>query len=378
MSDNNIARAFGQQCFVVKETTRGTLVFPSAAAELVKAAGYAEMNQQPSFSDSEEMEETLDVLDSFQDQAAEGSFSIPTYLRPSGTKGTAPMAGVLFESLQGVETVNASTDVQYTQATTKPSFSMWLKKDHTVFFGRGGCVSKASLSLGNKGGSKITFTGGFMELGWAGTDVVVGAVTASTAVTVEDGDKFTAGGRVQIGSDDNSGAGYEISSVSGNDLTMAENVTCLDGAEIKGFLPSFTAVGSPLQSKNTVFKIDDVATKFTNISLDIGSPVEYQTDENTDDGFPADYVENNRAIAGTADIKFRRDDTGKFKDGKNGTKKALDITLGDTAGSIVQILLGHSLMEVPAVNTTAPTVSLSIPFRCQGNVGEDSCVIIFK
>lgn len=375
---NPVARAIEQACYVVEETTKGTLVFPSAAAEKIKSAGVVELNQQPNFSESEEVDETLDVLDMFQDMTGPGSFVIPTYFRPSGALGTPPMSKALFESLQGVETINASTSVVYSQAVTKPSFSIWTKKSHTVFFARGACVANAALNIVNKGGSMITFSGEFMEMGWVGTDAVDGAVTSSTSVTVLDGKKFTVGGRVQIGSDTNSGSGYEITAVSGNDLTLGTAVTCADEAVIKGYLPTgHTAVGTPLENKKAVFKIDGNAVNFKTLNLDIGSPVQFQTEEVTTDGYPADYVEDKRAIKGSIDLLLRQDDLKYFSDAKNGTEKDLQLIVGDTSGDKVQIDLDRSLLEVPAINTTAPTISLSIPFTCLGTSGEDSCSITF-
>lgn len=376
----DIARAIEQQCFAVSETTRGVLAFPTSAAALIKTAGYAEINQQPSFSESEEIDNTLDILDMFQDQASEGSFTIPIYVRPSGSLGSIPMADVLFESLQGEKTVTTDTNVVYSQAIDKPSFSLWVKKGHTVFYGRGACVSQASLNLSNKGGAKVEFTGGFMEMGWAGTDTVNGLVDASASVIVDNPKRFKAGARVQIGTDTNSGAGYEITAVDNDTstLTLGTAVSCADGVTIKGFLPSFTVIGTPLESRNTIVKIDDVVTKITALKLDIGSPVEFQTDELTADNYPADYVEDKRSIKGTLDIKFRKDSVSDFADGLINNQKAIDISIGETAGSIMQILLGHSKMEVPSITTSAPTVKLSIPFTCLGSEGEDSCSIIFK
>lgn len=177
---NPVGLAIEQTCFCVEETVKGTAVFPSAAAEMVAGAGVIEINQQPSFSNSEEIINSLDVIDRFQDQVGPGIFNIPTYLRPSGTAGTSPAAKMLFESLMGLETIVGATSVTYEQATTKPSFTIWVKKSHTVFFGTGACVDKGAMDVTNKGGAMFTFSGGFMQLGWAGTDAVNGATANGT------------------------------------------------------------------------------------------------------------------------------------------------------------------------------------------------------
>ena len=100
---NTIAKARNQKVFCIKETVKGTLVFP-ASENIVVAAGYATVNQQASFTDSEEIQESRDILERFQDRFSPGSWTIPMYLRPSGAAGTAPDGDVLFECLMGIKT----------------------------------------------------------------------------------------------------------------------------------------------------------------------------------------------------------------------------------------------------------------------------------
>jgi len=373
----DIGLAMEQECYVVEETTRGTAVYPSAAVEKVIGAGEININQQPTYSDSEEIANSLDLLDRFQDQVGAGVFSIPTYIRPSGTVGTEPMGKFLFESLLGVETVAGGTSVTYSQATTKPSFTLWVKKGHTVFFGTGACCDKGSFSAVNKGAAKITFSGGFMQLGWAGKDTVNGAVSASTSVIVDHGKQFTSGGYVQIGSDTNSGAGYKIDSVSGNTLTMVDSITCSDGVEIKGYLPTFTAVGTPVENKGTSITLGGDAVTLKSVNLDYSSPAVYQTDEITTSGYPEDYVEDRRSITATLDMLFRQDTLKYFYDGLNNVSQAVVITLGTSAGSICTINLPYSEIEVPEITSSAPTISLSANLTALGSTGEDSCTIVF-
>ena len=375
---NTVGLAMEQICFVVEEVTKGTAVFPTAAAELVIGAGEIEINQQPTYSDSEEIADSLDVLDRFRDQVGAGTFNIPMYIRPSGTAGTAPMGKFLFESLAGIETIVGATSVTYEQATTKPSFTLWVKKSHTVFFGTGACVDKMALSATNKGGAKAVFSGGFMQMGWAGTDAVDGVVSSSTTVVVTDGKKFTAGAYVKIGSDDNTGAGYKINSVSTNTLTMADSISCADTAVIAGWIPdSYSGVGTPLENKDTGITFAGSAVTLKSLDLDYSSHVIYQVDEITTDGYPVDYVEDQRNITASLDMLFRQDDVEMFYDGLNNTSQAVVLTIGDSAGSIVTINLPQSEIEVPVITSSKPTISLSANLTALGSSGEDSCTIVF-
>ena len=60
----NIALSRRQSVFAVKEVTTGTLVFPTAA-DYIRPAGDAVLNQTPAFMDSNEKADTLDLLDQF-------------------------------------------------------------------------------------------------------------------------------------------------------------------------------------------------------------------------------------------------------------------------------------------------------------------------
>lgn len=377
---NTVARSREQVAFCVAETTKGTAVFPSAASDLVLVAGDASINQQPSFTNSEEIVDSLDLLDRFQDQVGQGSWSLPIYIRPSGTKGTAPMAGILFESLQGAEpTIVASTSVTYSQAKTKPSFTLWVKKSHTVFFGSGACVESAKLTLSNKGAAKFDMSGGFMRMGWAGTDEADGAVSSSDAVPVLNAKKFTAGAYIQLGSDTNTGAGYKIASVNytTNILTLAESVSCASGAVVKGYLPTYSATGVPLENKDMTISFDGDTKLLKSTDLTIGSPVAWQSDEITASGYIEEYVEDMRSISLSPNVLFRESDLDYFYNATANTKTNVIITVGDEAGKICTINLPYVELEVPQISTSSPTVSLSITGTGLGSVGEDSCTIVF-
>lgn len=374
---NTVARAQEQIVFVVEEATKGTAVFPTEAAEMVITAGAAEINQQPSFTDSEEIADTLDTLERFQDQIGAGSWSIPLYIRPSGTAGTAPMGKALFESLMGLETIVGATSVTYAQAKIKPSFTIWMKKGHTVFFGTGACAENGKFEFVNKGASKVDFSGGFMQMGYAGTSAVTAAVSASTTVPVTNGKLFTAGGYVQIGSDTNTLAGYKIASVSGNNLTMVDEITCDDASVIKGYIPTYTGVGTPLENKNLSITFAGSAKNIKSLSLDISSPVEWQDTEITSSGYVTEYVEAKRTLTVSAEVLFREQDLAYFYDAINNTQIAVVAVNSGGAGSICTVNLPYTELEVPSVQSSPPTVSLLIAGTALGSSGEDSGTIVF-
>lgn len=218
-------------------------------------------------------------------------------------------------------------------------------------------------------------------MGWAGTSTVSGAVVSSSTVTVATGTGklFTAGAYVKIADDDNTNAGYKIESVSGDVLTMVDTINCDDAAAIVGFLPAYTAVGTPLENRKTAVTIDAVAAVVKSIDLTIGSPVVYLENEITTSGYPEDYIEDRRDISGTINLTFRSSDLKYFKDGYDASStNAIVITIGDTAGDIATVTLPTAQLEVPSVSTDGPAMALSIGVEAIGSGdGENSCTIAF-
>lgn len=124
MSGNaNIGLSRKQRVFAVVESVVGTMVFPVATTDFIRPAGNAVINQSPVFVDSEELQDTLDVLDQFQNATPAGKWSLPMYLRPTGTVGVAqlPQGSVLLECLQGVKNPATTAAIVTNEATASTS-----------------------------------------------------------------------------------------------------------------------------------------------------------------------------------------------------------------------------------------------------------------
>ena len=92
--NNDIALSRKQRVFVTLEDTCGTLQWPNATTDLVRPAGNCIINQTPTFVDSEELEDTLDVLAQFQNAMPPAEFTLPTYsFEISSTTGAIILQG---------------------------------------------------------------------------------------------------------------------------------------------------------------------------------------------------------------------------------------------------------------------------------------------
>lgn len=457
MAISEIGLSRRQRVFVVLEDTTGTLKFPSAS-DFIRPAGNAVMNQNPDFSDSEELQDTLDVLDRFQNAMPAAEWTIPMYVRPHGTLGSSGHQGsALFQSLQG--SINAATMASlssnitaagttipyrglsggslpergvvligteyirytaksatnatqgnltgcqraysgtaathatgdsvdlsstfYKQTTTKPSVSIWIESDHFTQALSGATVSGAKLSVTNEGAVKIEWSGGGMQMVWAGTSALAAGSTTTTNVVVDDAKLYKAGAYIQNYSqlDTRTGQGYKITAVNvtSNTLTLANAHagTWAKDDVIKGYLPTATVIGDPIESRRSAVLINGVSATFRSGELNINAPADYITDEIGTE-YPQGYMENVREITSTMGLYFRQADAKYFTDGyRSGSEVPVDLTFGQTAGKKFEVYLKKSKLEVPTIEIAAPALALSIPLKALGTSGEDSCELYF-
>jgi hypothetical protein len=457
MSDIGIARK--QRIFAVLETTKGTLEFP-AATDFIRPAGNGVMNQVPEFSESDELADTLDSLDTFQNAMPAGEWSLPMYCRPSGTVGNVPQGDALFQSFQGKKNGAASGDlsdtggiddtvdtfsidgltgdewpergvveidteliyygsvsgtttltfadcvrgyagttpashseeaavdlksVYYRQLTTSPSFSLWIETDHFVQAMAGCSVTSLSLGVNNEGAVTLNFSGQGMTMIWAGTDALDGAAAGEqNDIVVADAKRYKVGAYIWnvTAEDDNSGAGYEITAIDYTTETLTLGTALpvggwSDGDVIKGFLPTASVIGTPVESRHTAVEIDGVAGKFRANDWTFNVPKQYLRDE-VGTEHPEDYLEDKRDLSSTLNVYFRKEDGKYFYDGYQGNEVPIELVFGNTGGSKMAIYMKRCRLSVPTVAFETPAVALNMSIRVLGTDGEDSIELRFE
>lgn len=460
-STNPIGLARKQSVFAKLESVVGTMVFPSGTTDFIRPAGNAAISQNPAFVDSEELANTLDVLDQFQNATPAGKWNLVMYLRPTGAVGLTQyiQGNPLFRCLQGA--VNAATTASlasnitavsttvllkhiaggtmpevgvvtigsemihyggitrvsrsastatltgcmraydttmaataatnadvalssqfYKQATTSPSFSLWIETDHFVQ-GLSGCsIDNCTFDVTNEGAVKCTMDGQGMNMVYAGsTTLKNNALATNTVIKVVDASLFTAGAYIY---DSTAGTMVRLISsvdIANNRLTLSTTVqgaTWASGHTIRGYLPQNpTEIGDPIESRDTSIKIDGVAAVIKSGSLAVKVPKKYLEDEIGNE-YPIDYLEDKRDISSTMGLYFRKADAKYFTDGFAGEEVPVQITFGNVAGSIVDIYMKRCKLTVPTINYASPAVELSIPIKALGTVGEDSLEIVIR
>ena len=460
MSCGDIGLSRKQRVFVCVEDTCGTLKFPTPSTDFILSAGNSALNQQATFVDSMELRNTLDVLDQFQNVKDPATWTIPMYLRMTGTVGEVPQGDALFQSLQGskkaattaslsgailvagatvlvdgisngqlpevgVVTIgaekiyystlsqgdgattatltgltrgyNSSTatgaddnvdvtlsSIFYEQDTSSPAVSIWVEDDTLVRAISGASVNNCAVTINNEGAVMFTFSGEGMEMVWAGTSALATASIASaTTIYVDDGELYKAGSYIwnETKDDNNGTAGYEISSITGNIITLGtvggiDNAWDIDDV-ISGYLGAETAIGTAVESRLSDVYLDDVATKTRSMDLTVSVPKTYLNDELGTE-FPENFVEDVRDINGSLGLYLRNADVQYFTQGFAGTTKELVISFGDTDGYRMDLVMPKAKIQVPEISQDGAAQAMSVAFKALGTNGGDSLNIVLR
>jgi hypothetical protein len=189
---------------------------------------------------------------------------------------------------------------------------------------------------------------------FTGTAELEGTITASqTAVTVAgQGANFEADSLIKVGTDDNTGAGFALTSVSSDTLTSTG--ASMDGADGVAIVPHYlapTTVGSPIAGTVGSCTID--GTTYPIVSYEISVNNNYIAIE--DEAFSermTDAVPQYREITGTVTVRARADLIAEIGRRKLQGNRAIVVTMGSTAGrrcvlSLPQVRFPPSGMNVP-------------------------------
>lgn len=341
---NRYNTAMTERIFAAPETVNGTTVAPTAGYGLKLLSG-SKLDQEVPHLTDEQRRYTFSMGDPVQGKRNVGAFNIPIYLNMPSALGTAPEWRRLMKSLCGVETVTADTSVVYTLGgpTVAPNtLSLWYLDLISQRLGRGGIVKEMALKYSSAPADQgsifnAAFSGEFLQQSRCVEDLLNTATSGSGSVlVVTDGTKFQVGNRVQVNDagtiDDNSGAGYPITGISSNTLTVTGTVAAHAtpaNCTVEPWGPStVTEVGSPAHAGIGVSSIGGTTIQMVSADVKITSPWMIPTDEQSTNEYPnASYVPaNKREISGTIKLYDKSGLGGFF--GKHQAHTPVAITLG--------------------------------------------------
>lgn len=271
------------------------------------------------------------------------TWGVSCLVRPSGSLGVAPDMGDLLTLIFGTETVNASTSVVYSLAKDNSGkmATIYRKTSDIHELVYGAVASDFTLNWNGGGYATIEVNGVAKGHTRTGSTQANGAGAGVDALVVDDLDFLGLYSIVSIGGDDNSGAGHQITAVNhATETATLEGVhTWSDNDTVVPFLPSPTLTGSPLYGTTGSVSFDGGSTNIKvvdgSISISTGHDL---LNEEFGESSPADVVMGGmREVTFNLTLIVKKDETHLHSEFFRKVQKDLRITLGETAGSIVQI-----------------------------------------
>ena len=321
------------------------------------------------------------------------TWSVESYVLPSGTAGTAPDLGPLFKGAMGTETVSGGTRVTYSLNTNQDlgSFSLTQFFNETFMETLTGCyVNSMTISVAGGEEPKVTFEGESSGLyiptttspsaaqlaAGESTATVDGSGTGTSFdVHAGEGENFKPGSVISVASDTDLG----VTAVSNDTISVDSSITFTDDDEVKPFAPTETVAGSPIAGILGSLTLAGNSLPITSFEVTVANNNKGIADEAFVAG-TSDYVPGFRDVTGSLSIRCRRDlaiEIGKRLD--FGTQ-AIVVTCGDTAGKKLIVEIDDAEFEVAAVDTPqSDEVVVPMNFRALAtSAGEDEIVIKFE
>ena len=371
-------------CHFVAETALGTGVVPVAGDGFVVTD--CEITPVYDFHDVPDRRGTRSRMEQVAGRVG-ATFKMSGALRPSSALGTAPDIGLVIKHALGVETVNASTSVVYT-----------LLEDPSILFGtlysslddlQEGVVGAVIQTLTFKwtGRDFITWdaTGIGVDILEAGLDAANGSGSTVTALIVDDADFYAPYGVIKIGSDDNSGAGYQITAVNytTNTLTITPAATWSDNDVVAPFLPAVTNTGSALYGTKGKLSLDGDSSevKHTGGSVVINTGLDLHNEEFGSTKATDVILTGERTVDHNLEMLVRDTTSYEMSLFRRDVAQDVYVTLGDdaAAGAALRMKIDMPTARIrpaPRSGTTGP-VRLSLSGPALGSSGEDEITITF-
>lgn len=384
----NFAFANEEECFVILETSCGSLKKPGVDDRMF-TVGPIDFAQEQEFLDDEQIRAGASRLSPIKGRKTPGDLSFNTYVKPSGTVTTEPEADVLFECLMGAGAIDGST-YTYTLENQVDSYSLWVKKGHTVFAFRGATVQNAEFGISGDTIAGVSWSGNYMEQLWAGTGNADGGIDGTgpdvTAIPMKNGQakRFCVGMYIEVGTNDNSAAGFLITAINYTTdvITIADGVDDDQGTdpEVKGWLPTASAeVGSPVHGKIGMVTINADPCIVLSAVVTISNNIKYYIDEKnnvfTAERFGRPKV---REIEGNLNLYFLKEGPSYFYEAEYQQSGALIIPAGNVAGYIMELSIPYAEYRSPKISGDEEFIQ-DIPFIAVASSSlNDELSIIFK
>ena len=368
--------------YFVAESTFGTGVKPAAGDGFVVTDMQITPNYE--FHDVPDRRGTRSRMEQVPGRKG-ATFTMSGTLRPSGAAGTAPDIGLILKHAMGTQTISSSTSVTYSlkEDPSDMSGTLYHQLDDIQEGVVGAIIQTLNFSWNGRDFVTWDASGIGVDVLEAGTTLTNGAANSTaTTLVVDDADFFAPYGVIQIASDTNSSAGYQITAVNytNNQLTITPGATWADNVTVKPFLPTMTNTGSPIYGTKGKLSLDGDSSevKHTGGSLSINTGLDLHNDEFGSETAQAVVLAGERVIDHTIDMLVRDTTSYEMSLFRRDAAQDIVVTLGDGAGAQMVIDMPTSrIRPAPRTGTTGP-ISVSLSGPALGSGGEDELTLLFN
>lgn len=364
--------------YVMPEVTAGTFVKPTTAGSL-RVLKFDIDHKVMRKDRLEAYMSSCDVLERITGRE-ENSWSLEAYLTPSGSvvTPTPPDFDDLIEAAMGTQTNNAGSDVTWTTSSDQAMQTLSLARHIEAQFMEslaGAWVDEMTISVSGVDEPKIRFAGGAMRYAACGYSTLNGAMSSTDQMIVQtaDSSSFYTNGVVKIGSDDNSGAGYQITAdASRPTFTIESSISAANGAAVVPFVPTYTTTGSPIAGIAGSVTLGSTTMVVTAAEITLKNNIKPLGDIVLSQRVP-DVIRGFREITGKLSLRVRKDFLVDILARREFATTTLDVVCGDTAANRFlidcnQIELDYSAFQIPESEEAA----IEVPFKALGSSGNDA------
>lgn len=356
----------------IKEETAGAPAWPAASdAVLVTAA--PTFKQERVFLEDPQKRNTRGKLGRVAGVYKAGELSFTTPVKPSGSAGSEPVPSQVLKALMGKESVTASTKVEYTLYETDDAvrtLSVLVRNGFNTILYTGCYINQGTFTVKSGEGDDAIqsgqFSGGFLRQYRAGTDAlnaaVDGTVTPVTVIPLKNSGafkKYDAGTKIRIGSDDNSGSGFEVTGIdsAANTLTITPGLASSQAADalVEGWTPEVTEAGHLIHGRFGKYqeKLDGEDYQdclITEATVEINNNFKVLNEEKTDSAFPESIVSGKRDVSFKTSRYFRADGSTYEYDANNQIVRSVKLPAGVDAGKRVRFELPNICINSPEIS----------------------------
>lgn len=374
--------------FVKVESTRGTWAAP-AGTDVCRVIGDVDLSQGRVTAESLERVDSLSLTDLLELRYTAGTFSLPVYLKRTGTNTTGvPSLQTLLKNAMGRETVGGSDITYALYRNTDPllNFSMVHRKGGMTFDCTGCFVTDLSIpfqaTADEAAIGRATFAGQFYKMLWAGqttitaqcstpfttvkvatTDLAPYDGTSSAAVRVAG--KFCVGATVElVGVNTPPATGSVITAINPGtgDITVSPAIAggggpYAIGTVLRGWAPTESETGTEISGHKGVMVYD--AQNFTALlsgTVHLTIPRRALVEEKNGQDFATDDCFEGKRKVTVEGIRAYFDPVGTPKQdlfyalSDRLTKKAITIDIGNAQGYIYQFSMGNVICQQPKLS----------------------------